>query len=111
MLFRKFFNRHRSGKNDENSESGNDDLVEQFTEQAKQLAYKKILQQSRFVELDGLNEYDGNYRHFIPRGELLTVEMRNALERLDALKKQTQQADEGPALQEDIDSGGDKEES
>lgn len=82
MLFRKFFHKLSQGSLIDHSDSISEDLARELKDQAKQLAYKKILKQSRFLERDSLNEYDEDYRFFTPLGDLITVEMRNALDRL-----------------------------
>ena len=64
------------------TDEANEELVKQLTDQAKQLLLKKLFQQSRFANLDGLNEYDENYRFFTDRGDLIPAEMKLALARL-----------------------------
>lgn len=75
-----------------------DTLVDQPTQmedQARQLAYQQILKKTRFVTLDGMNEYDEDYRHFIPIGDLITEEMWHAMQRL-------QQQDEASSIKETL---------
>jgi hypothetical protein len=60
----------------------NDEIDNHLANQAKQLFLKKILQDNRFAELDGLNEYDEDFSFFTDRGNLIPVEMREALARL-----------------------------
>ncbi len=60
-----------------------DELIESLTEQVRQLLLKKIFQQNRFASRDGLNEYDEDFSFFTDRGDLIPVEMREALARLE----------------------------
>lgn len=57
-------------------------LNEQLLEQAKRLAYRELFRQNRFSGCDGLNEYDLDYSSYAERGDLIPVEMEQALARL-----------------------------
>lgn len=82
-----------------------DELIESLTEQARQLLLKKIFQQNRFASRDGLNEYDENFSFFTDRGDLIPVEMREALARLENEKlEQTTNVAETDRDQQDQDS-------
>lgn len=95
MLFKKLFYKLKRGNVIEYSDSISEDLTGHLTDQAEQLAYKKILRHSHFLDPDGLNEYDEDYRFFIPRGDLVTAEMRNALERLESTDQKPPCSEEG----------------
>lgn len=90
MWFAKFFAKLRQAPEIQQADQGQADIADCLAEQARQLAFKKLLHHQRFVELDGLNEYDEDYRHFLPRGDLLTEEMRKATVRLQAMQEQHQ---------------------
>ncbi len=61
----------------------NNEMIELQADQARQLLLKKIFQQNRFASRDGLNEYDEDFSFFTDRGDLIPVEMREALARLE----------------------------
>ncbi len=54
-------------------------VSDELADQLKQAAFKRIFNQPRFAVRDGLNEYDEDYRFFVPRGHLITAEMRESL--------------------------------
>ncbi len=73
------------------SDNDSCEVVEQLAEQSKQLAFKKIFQQSRFSGRDGLNEYDEDYSFFAARGDLIPTEMQQAIARLQTDNREDQQ--------------------
>ena len=73
----------------------------EITDLARQILLKKIFQYSHFAELDGLNEYDEDFSFFTDRGDLIPVEMREALARLqkESSDSVTKMAENDPAQQ------------
>ncbi len=63
-------------------QKSNTEITDLLTDQARQILLKKIFQNSHFAKLDGLNEYDEDFSFFTDRGDLIPVEMREALARL-----------------------------
>ena len=61
----------------------NNEMIELLADQARQLLLEKIFQKNRFASRDGLNEYDEDFSFFTDRGDLIPVEMREALARLE----------------------------
>ncbi len=61
----------------------NNEMIELLADQARQLLLEKIFQQNRFASRDDLNEYDEDFSFFTDRDDLIPVEMREALARLE----------------------------
>ncbi len=57
--------------------------MDDLEDQLKQKLFQEIFKHSDFSRLDGLNEYDEDYRGFTGLGELIPAEMQAALARLD----------------------------
>ena len=55
-------------------------LDSRVSEDLHRLALRKLFHSPRFQILDGLNDYDEDYTHFAPLGDLITQEMRHRME-------------------------------
>ena len=55
-------------------------LDSRVSEDLHRLALRKLFHSPRFQILDGLNDYDEDYTHFAPLGDLITREMRHRME-------------------------------
>lgn len=52
------------------------------SEQLRRMALRKLFHLPAFRVTDGLNDYDDDYRAFVPLGEIVTADMRFHAERL-----------------------------
>jgi hypothetical protein len=57
-------------------------------------ALRELFRRPEFAVRDGLDDYDGDYTVFEPRGELMTSDMRWALERAQATTSDTARSPE-----------------
>ena len=61
------------------------------------IALARFLQNPECSVLDGLNEYDDDFSYFVPRGDLITQEMKVKLDRLfDPVSEQAIPPDSNP---------------
>ena len=57
-------------------------IENRVNDELERLALKKFFNKPELSILDGLNEYDEDYRFFKPRGDLMTQEMLRTAERM-----------------------------
>ncbi len=69
-----------------------------FVDTLSSLALRQLFRKPEVSALDGLNEYDDDFSYFVPRGDLITQEMKT---KLDALSNQLLDHDK---MSEDNDS-------
>jgi hypothetical protein len=56
--------------------------TDEADETLRKLALRALFREPAFAARDGLDDYDGDYTYFEPRGDLLTYDMLRALERV-----------------------------
>lgn len=81
---------------------------ESTNEIVKQLAIKKIITLPKWSTLDGLNEYDEDYRAFSPLGSKLTHDLIRQIQR-DANRLSAAISSESSAVQSDADHASDSD--
>jgi len=65
-------------------------LSPQVSEKVRRAALRKLFQSPQFNICDGLDDYAGDFRNFLPLGDIVTADMRYHLEReLQALKEKS----------------------